>query len=130
MGERGPAGEAGRGEYAAAAVGDGERLSDARAVGGEVLERERAALVAHVLGERRADVAAVERPRAVAPDGFQSGSELLLVEMLLGGRGPGPERRPLPVLEEERRGVAVAREVARVRGDKQAGEPVDKAALT
>ena len=49
--------------------------------------------------------------------------------MLLGEGGPAAERRPLPVLEEERRGVAVARERARGRGDHEPGVPVDEHAL-
>src|SRR6185295_6972240 len=90
--ERRPAGQAGRGEHAAAAVGNGERLDERRAVRGEVLERERAALVAHVLRERPSDVAAIECPRALMTDGFKRGRKRALVEALVGAGGPIAER--------------------------------------
>ena len=129
MRERRPGGELGCRMEGAAAIGNGARLDESRAVAREVLFREAAARAPHVARDAARELALVELARPPLGETPQRACQAREIEALLLECGPRRDGRPASLLEEGRGRAFVRGERARGRRDDEGRVPVDQQAV-
>src|SRR5208282_4694273 len=102
MRERRPGGELGSRVEGGAAIGNGARLDESRAVAREVLFREAAARAPHVARDAARELALVELARPPLGETPQRACQTREIEALLLECGPRRDGRPASLLEEGR----------------------------
>ena len=112
------------------AVGEIERGVELGAVGLQVVAAEAAALVLHIPRHRGPEVSIIKRARPVPRDLVKAVGHARLIQPFFGQRGPTADRRPLPIIEENRRSVGIFGQFAGARGNDECGIPIHQQTLS